>query len=192
MKNTFLIILFLPFMISVASTQEKGMWLGGTLSLSGQGNGQTETRTSIMPELGYNLEGAWAVGARVGFTTEKSVLQGNTRRDNTTSIIPFARYTFGEVAGFEVFGQGELPIHFLGGHHYDGTTMDTSSSFGFRARPGVAYHFDERWGFNMLMPSVLNFVNNSGGTSSYRLGINDGYTIQEYLLSTSIGFIYKF
>ena len=192
MRRVFISILLLAGMTFSAATQENSMWIGGTLSLTGEDNGQTRSTTTIMPELGYNINQAWAIGGRVGFTTDRTVQQGNTRRENTTSIIPFARYTFGDVAGFQVFGQGEMPLHFFGGNHYDGTSMDGSNSIGLAVRPGVSYSFTERWGFNMLMPSVLSIVSTGDGNSSYALGINDGYTIQRYLLSTSIGFIYMF
>lgn len=190
--RAFLAVVILSFIIASAAAQENNMWLGGTLSLSGSNNGQTESTTTIMPEFGYNINKTWAIGARAGFSSEKTVIQGNTRRDNTTSVIPFARRIFGDIAGFQVFGQGELPLQFYGGKHFDGTSIEGSNSIGFRVRPGVSYSFNESWGLNLLMPPVLDFVNTGDGNSSYSFGINDGYTIQGYLLSTSIGFVYRF
>ncbi len=192
MRKVFLSALLFAGVFFAATAQENSKWLGGTISLSGQSNGQTQTSTTIMPEFGINTGGPWAFGGRVGFSTDKTVTGGDTRRVNTTSLVPFARYTFGEVAGFSVFGQGELPLNFYGGKHYDGSSMEGSTSIGFRVRPGINYSFTERFGFNMYMPSLLSFVNNSSGGSTYRIGVNDGYTIQNYLLNTSIGFIYMF
>lgn len=192
MRKVFLSALLFAGLFFAATAQEYNKWLGGKISLSGQSNGQTQTSTTIMPEFGINTGGAWSFGGQVGFSTEKSVTGGDTRRINTTSLVPFARYTFGKVAGFSVFGQGELPLNFYGGRHYDGSSMEGSTSIGFRVRPGISYGFNDRFGFNMYMPSLLSFVNNSSGGSTYRIGINDGYTIQNYLLNTSIGFIYMF
>ena len=191
MKRVFFTALLITGMILTAATQENRMWLGGTLSLSGQDNGQTQSTTTILPEFGYyNTGSAWAIGIRAGLTTQKTVVQDNTRRVNTTTVAPFARYNFVDSDGFRLFGQAELPLQFFGGRHYDGSSMDSSNAIGFRVRPGLSYMLSEKWGFNMLMPSVLNFVQHSDNGSAYSFGINDGYTIQAYLLSTSIGFIY--
>ncbi len=43
----------------------------------------------------------------------------------------------------------------------------------------------------MLMPPVLSLVNTDGNTDFY-IGLNDGYNIEDYILKTSISFIYKF
>ena len=191
MKRAFFTALLLAGMTLAASTQENRMWLGGTLSLSGQENGQTQSTTTIMPEFGYyNTGSPWAIGIRAGFTTERTVVQDNTRRYNTTTVSPFARYNFVGSDGFRLFGQAELPLQFFGGSHFDDSSMKSANSIGFRIRPGLSYMLSEKWGFNMLMPSVLNFTQHSDDGSAYSFGINDGYTIQGYLLSTSIGFIY--
>ena len=193
MKRVFLTSLLLAAIILTAATQENNMWLGGTLSLSGQDNGQKQSTTTILPEFGYYIpESAWAIGIRAGLTTERTVVQDNTRRVNTTTVAPFARYNFVDSDGFRLFGQAELPLQFFGGEHFDGSSMDSSNSIGFRVRPGLTYTLSANWGFNMLMPSVLNFVQHSDNGSSYSFGINDGYTIQAYLLSTAIGFVYNF
>jgi outer membrane scaffolding protein for murein synthesis (MipA/OmpV family) len=193
MKRAFLAAVLVSAMVMAVSSQENRMWLGGTISLSGQDNGQKQSTTTILPELGYYLpESAWAIGIRAGLTTERTVVQDNTRRVNTTTVAPFARYNFVDSDGFRLFGQAELPLQFFGGKHYDGSSMDSSNSIGFRVRPGLTYTMSEKWGFNMLMPTVFDFVHNSDAGSSYSFGINDGYTIQGYLLSTALGFVYNF
>lgn len=192
MKRTFFTaILLTAFIFALPAQEHYGRWLGGTVSLSGQSNGQRQSTTTLMPEMGFHLTDSWSAGVRAGFSTSRTKIDNNVRSENAFSIMPFARYTFGNLAGFNIFGQGELPLTFTGGKHYDGSSMDGTTTVGFRIRPGISYLFSERWGFNMLMPPVINFTS-SDGSSSFRLGFNDGYTIQNYLLSTSIGFIYMF
>ena len=193
MKRLILTALIITGMTLTAATQENRMWLGGTLSMSGEDNGQKRSTTTILPEFGYyNTGSAWAIGIRAGLTTQRTVVDGDTRRFNTTTIAPFARYNVVDTEGFRFFGQAELPLQFFGGTHFDGSSMDSSNAIGFRVRPGLTYALSENWGFNMLMPSIFNFVQDSDNGSAYSFGINDGYTIQAYLLSTAIGFVYNF
>ncbi len=175
--------------LQIAVAQDNGMWLGGTLSIVGTSNAQTQSVTTIMPEFGYNLTGPWAVGGRVGYTVDRRVQNDNVRRETLFSIVPFVRYSAGNT--LQLFGQGELPLGFTGGRHFDGTTMDGSTMVGLRFRPGLVYHLTERWGATMLMPPAIELINHNG-TTTYRIGINDSYTLQRYLLDTHIGLIYFF
>ncbi|WP_010664388.1 outer membrane beta-barrel protein [Marinilabilia salmonicolor] len=193
MKRIVFSITFTLIMFISASAQEGTMWLGGTINISSNtSNDLTTSRTTLMPEFGYNLNSSWAIGGRLGFSTLKDEDPAGTQKNTTTSIIPFARYSFANLGNFKIFGQGELPLNFYGGEFADGTSMDSSNSIGLRVRPGITYAFNENWGFNMLMPSVFAFTSSSNDTSSFKFGINDGYSVQEYLLNTAIGFIYKF
>ncbi|MGF1585713.1 MAG: transporter [Bacteroidales bacterium] len=192
MKRTFFTVIMLTaFIFTLPAEEHYGRWLSGTVSFSGQSNGQRQSATTIMPEIGFYLSDSWSAGVKAGFSTSRTKIDNNVRSENAFSIMPFAKYNFGKLAGISVFGQGELPLTFTGGKHYDGSSMDGTTAVGFRIRPGISYLFSERWGFKMLMPPVINFTS-SDGSSSYKLGFNDGYTIQNYLLNTSIGFIYMF
>lgn len=180
-------------LIVSASAQEGTKWIGGTINISSNTtNDRTTSRTTIMPEFGYNLDNKWAIGGRLGFSTLKDEEVGGTNKTTTTSIIPFARYNFGNLGSFQIFGQGELPLNFYGGEFSNGTSKDNSNSFGLSVRPGLSYSFNNNWGFNMLMPSVFAFTSDSNDSSSFKLGINDSYSVQSYLLDTAIGFVYKF
>lgn len=193
MKRTAIIAVFISGILISAQAQENYRWIGGTLSISAQDTDfQKETRLVLMPEFGYNTGGAWDVGVRAGIMTEKTVQGDNTSRSNQFSVVPFARYKIGEIAGFQIFGQAELPLNFFGGKNFDGSSSENSNSVGFNVLPGLSYDLGGSWGFNMYMPPVLRFLNRSTGTTTYSFGLNDGYTVQSYLLSTSIGFTYSF
>ncbi len=167
------------------------MWLSGTLQLSGEDTGRgRESSVTLLPEFGYYLNGNWSVGGRVGFTSTRTEQANDTRRETQTSIVPFARYVFAEPGNFRLFAQGELPVNIHGGRDFDGSSMDVSSTAGLNLRPGLHYAINERWGFNMLMPSVFTYLNDTDGDSFFEFGINDGYTVQQYLLSTNIGFTF--
>ncbi len=194
MNKLFISTLMLFVFVFAGTAQEKGdKWIGGTLLLSSSESGSTtRSTTTLAPELGFHLGNGWAAGGRIGFTFRKTDGGGGTDKSNTTSIVPFARYYFAEAGRFKFFGQGELPLSFSGGENADGSSKSNNNSIGLRVRPGLSFDFNERWGFNMLMPSVFSFASSSNDNSSVYFGVNDGYNIQDYLLNTSIGFVYKF
>lgn len=189
----FVFISLLSVLFAFSSTaQEQPMWVGGTLNVSSETvNDNTTSRTTIMPEFGYHLNDNWAVGGRMGFSFARQDMADGTEKNNTFSIVPFARYTFAQVKKFRIFGQGELPLRFHSGEFADGSSMDNTNAIGLNVRPGLTYAFNDKWGFNMLMPPVFSFVSGDD-YSAVEFGVNDGYTLQNYLLNTSIGFIYKF
>jgi hypothetical protein len=189
MKRIFVFVITVMLFTTLAA-QDK--WLGGSLMLSGQSiDNMNEAIISIAPELGFQLTDEWAAGGRVNFMTEKTTINNDTRSVNQTSIVPFVRYNFGHAGNFNLFAQAELPLTFYGGKNYDGSSLGSTNAIGLAARPGVSYSLNDTWGFQMLMPAIFSF-NDHGGVTTYSLALNRGYTIQNYILDTSIGFIYMF
>lgn len=185
MKKILLITLLSALMIFTTVSQEKNMWLTGTLQLSGNAyNAQSESSFTLIPEFGYHIEGPWAVGGQVGFDTYRSS-NGDTSRESRTVVAPFARHLFGAPGSMNFFAQAELPLNFYGGD------QPSSTSVGFNLRPGLVYLFSESWGATMYMPPVFSFESHNDFTS-FEFAINDGYTIQRYLLSVALGITYWF
>ncbi len=180
----------MALLVNFGLMAQNNMWVGGTLSIRSSDNGTSQSSTTFMPQFGMHLNPKWSVGGNLGFSSSKTVTGDNETKTNTTSVVPFARYWFSEAGNVRFFGQGELPLHFYGGET-NGTDHDSYNSIGLVARPGLGFSLSEKWGLTMLMPPVFSFVNTDGNTNFY-FGINDGYTIQDYLLDTSIGIIYKF
>jgi hypothetical protein len=180
----------LALLMNMGLMAQNDMWIGGTLSIRSSENSNSQSSTTFMPQFGMHLNPKWSVGGSLGFSSSSSDDGLTEYKYNTTSLIPFARYWFSEAGNVRFFGQGELPVRFHGGE-IDGNDIDGYNSVGLVARPGLGFSLSERWGLTMLMPPVLSFVNTDGNTDFY-FGINDGYNIQDYLLDTSIGIIYKF
>ena len=189
MKKSFLMLLLVCFTTSAAFAQTK-MWVGGTLSVASSDNGTSESAATFMPQFGVHLNENWSLGGSLGFSSSKTEAGGIESKSNVTSIVPFARYWISQPGTFRFFGQGELPLRFYGGE-VDGNDLDSYNSVGLVLRPGVGISLSERWGLTMLMPPVFSFVNTDGNSDFY-LGINDGYNIQDYILDTSLGIIFKF
>jgi hypothetical protein len=194
MKKLFVVFALTALVVFSANSQEKKMWVGGSFILSTQDNGATGTAYfQIMPEFGYNLNERLAIGGGIGYAVNGSTnVDGDKQTFTEFTLKPFARYTLFTLGNVQFFGQAELPMVFYGGTDYDGSSMNSSNSIGIVGRPGLAYFFNEKWGINMLMPSFFRFVTSSNNTSSFRFGVNDGYTIQGYLLNTQVGFVYRF
>ena len=189
MKKSILMLMLVAFATSAAFAQTK-MWVGGTLSVASSDNGDSESATTFMPQFGMHLNENWSLGGSLGFSNRKEETPTLEETSTVTSIVPFARYWISQPGTFRFFGQGELPLRFYGGE-LNGDDKDSYNSVGLVLRPGVGISLSERWGLTMLMPPVFSFVNTDGNSNFY-LGINDGYNIQDYILDTSLGIIYKF
>ncbi len=180
----------MALLVNFGLMAQNNMWVGGTLSIRSSDNGTSQSSTTFMPEFGMHLNPNWSVGGSLGFSSSSSDNGITETKQNTTSLVPFARYWFSEFGTVRFFGQGELPLRFYGGET-DGIDHDSYNSVGMVARPGLGFSLSEKWGLTMLMQPVFSFVNTDGNSDFY-FGINDGYNIQDYLLDTSIGIIYKF
>src|SRR5690554_1484913 len=189
MKKSILMLMLVAFATSAAFAQTK-MWVGGTLSVASSDNNTSESTATFMPQFGVHLNENWSLGGSLGFSSSKTEAGGIESNSNLPSIVPFARYSISQPGTFRFFGQGELPLRFYGGE-VDGNDLDSYNSVGLVLRPGVGISLSERWGLTMLMPPVFSFVNTDGNSDFY-LGINDGYNIQDYILDTSLGIIFKF
>ena len=174
------------------SAAAQNLWLTGNFRLAGTSNATSESTLTFMPEVGYLLDGPWAIGGQFGFESQWNTnVQGETRRESRTAIVPFVRYFLGEQASLNFFMQGELPLNFYGGEHYNGTSMESTTSVGFAMRPGLFYAINDNWGLTVQMPSIFRIEDHEGITS-YELILNQGYTLQRYFLNTSWGITYTF
>ncbi|MDY0253920.1 MAG: outer membrane beta-barrel protein [Tenuifilaceae bacterium] len=194
MKRIVITSALLLMVSAIAIAQDSKMWAGGSLVFSNENNdGTKESVFTFMPQLGYTVNDNFTFGGAIGFSSVgRKLNNGDKNTDNTLSIVPFARYSVINLERISIFAQGELPLHFYSGTNYDGSSKNNQNSIGIAVRPGLSYSFNERWGANLLMPSIFSLITHSNNYSSVNFGINDGYTLQGYLLNTSIGFIYKF
>ena len=67
----------------------------------------SETTFKIMPEIGYNINDAWAIGTVIGY--EKNKLAGVDNQglsDSAFKVEPYARYTFAKCGKVNFFVDG--------------------------------------------------------------------------------------
>jgi len=189
MKNIISITLF-TLLIGFGSMAQNPKWIGGTLNINSTQSPIEETSITIMPQIGINVKSNLAVGGSLGLSSKKTTTANSEIKINVTSIIPFARYYISKPGKFGFFAQSELPVSFYN-EETNGNDTGNYTSVGLLIKPGLGLSISEKWGLTMLMPSVLDFVSNDG-ENNVSFGINNGYNIQDYILNSSIGLIYKF
>ena len=127
----------------VAVSASAQVYMGGSVGISSVklGGGDSETTYKLLPEIGYNLNDKWAIGAYVGFGKGTCDMQSNPFDNNTQeyfTIQPYARYTFVKSQYVNVFMDGGL-----GYTHYN----DVANLFQVGLRPGVAVNLGAKLSF---------------------------------------------
>lgn len=178
MKKLLLLGAVALFFSGMATAQDDSkMWVGGSLAITSYSidsdNGSSSF--SIIPEFGYHLNSEWAVGGRIGINSNGTKVAGSKTSVNTTTLAPFARYTFSQMGDFSFFGQGELPLSF----------KDGNNTIGLRVLPGLTYSMGN-WGIQAYLPAILSFESGDG-YSNFALRANTNF-----LSGSSVGLIYKF
>lgn len=127
----------------VATAMSAQVYVGGSLGInawSSQKNAgdRSETTFKIMPEIGYNINDAWAVGTVIGYESDKwQGVEGVS--ENAFVIAPYARYTFAKCGKVSFFVDGGL----------DFTTASKAdwTEFAVGLKPGLAVALSDKVSF---------------------------------------------
>jgi len=127
----------------IAVSASAQVYMGGSVGISSVkiGGGDSETTYKVLPEIGYNLNDKWAIGAYLGFGKGACDLQNDAFNNGTQeyfTIQPYARYTFVKSQYVNVFMDGGL-----GYTHYN----DVANMFSVGLRPGVAVNLGAKLSF---------------------------------------------
>lgn len=127
----FLVMAVVALMSVTASAQA---YLGGSLSFADRDyDGEKTDVFTIAPEIGYNLNDAWAIGASLNYTWTKDIA-------NEFSIKPYARYTYFKADLVSLFVDGGFNLGI-----YSPKEGDSSTTWGVGFEPGVALNFTEKF-----------------------------------------------
>ena len=194
-------ILLLAVVLFASLNASAQFYVGGSVgfgSVKPVGGGDSEFVFKILPELGYNLNDKWAVGAVLGYqkglqfsgmnigTGNNNVIEGvnnlatqaNFSQVETFTISPYARYTAIEWDMVNVFFDGGLTF---------GSVKDSGTYFSLGVRPGLAVKLCDEISFVAHL-GFLGFENYSpkgGGKSGTSFGL-------EFANSCSFGVYYNF
>lgn len=99
---------------------------------------KSETVFKIMPEVGYNFNDQWAVGAAIGYQSDK-FNHVNGVSESAFSVSPYARYTFTKLGKVNLFVDGGAA--FISASKSDWTEL----AIGFA--PGLAVNLSDNLSF---------------------------------------------
>lgn len=168
------LLLLAVVLLATMGVKAQDMYLGGSLNVW---RNSTENATSfkIAPEIGYNFNEKWAVGAELNYAHDYQ----NNATTNTFSIAPYIRWSYyqNDVVRLFLDGTGSLGVVKV----KDG---DTSKAGQIGLRPGVAIKLNDHFSF-IAKYGFLGYrrnVNTSGDSFGLELSSED----------LSIGFHYAF
>ena len=157
-----------------ASLNASAQWyIGGSVGFGSvkPSGGDSEAVFSILPELGYQLNDKWSVGAKVGYHKGDGIAavinSTNTRVDLTEEFIirPYARYS--------AFTWDPVTVFLDGGIRF-ASVVDQGTRFGLGVEPGVAVTLTDHITFVTHLGYVGfdTFSPKGGGGSSTRFGVD--------------------
>ena len=142
---------------------------------------ENTTEFSILPELGYNLNSTWAIGASFGY--------GHTYEEglsiNLGKINPYVRYSFFNNEKDNLFCDGGVDLGF-GASKYEGESSDTAVTYGIGFKPGFSYNISSK--FSLV--AHLGFLGYQGGNDASHAADEGGLTLN--LNNVAFGFYYNF
>ncbi len=118
--------------LGVAGTANAQWYAGGSLGFWYDDDAEV-TSFEISPEVGYNLNENWAIGASVNFM----YVDFDGGDSNAFGIAPYARYTYFKEGKFSLFVDGGFEV-------MKAKDLDAAWNVGFR--PGFAVSLTDKFG----------------------------------------------
>ena len=172
--------------------------------------GNTTTKITIMPKIGYWLNDKMQVGMQFGWGLDynRNYLGGDDKYGSSSDarlmFAPYFRYNVANWKKFTVFceGQANLSLDLESSSYDKGSDRttdhnDASTSFGLRVVPGMNYAFNSHFSMDLyinLLSAYWDMTTYDGGAEhAWGLGANmNAQTVNAHLSNFSIGFNYAF
>lgn len=177
MMKKFVILLFV---LAASLSVKAQVYVGGSLGLW-HNDDADKTSFTLAPEVGYELNEAWSVGATLAFTHSKTKVEKIKTITNGFAFAPYARYSFFNSKIIRLFVDGGIGVSTY--KVKDGG--DATSGFELGFKPGIAIKLNKH--FNFI--AKYGFL---GYRDDYMLGSQDGYGFSFSSEDLSIGFHYVF
>jgi hypothetical protein len=168
----------------VAVTMSAQVYVGGSFSLASISTqklvgDQNETTLKIMPEIGYQLNDEWAIGAVIGYQSNKfdGVEQGdNAFGTNASSGISESAFTFNPYARYTFANLGKVNLFVDGGIDFTTYSKSDATKLGVGFKPGLAVSLTDNLSFVSHVCFIgWNSFNPDGddnNTSAFGLGLS--------------------
>lgn len=152
------------------------VYLGGTIGLDvvnvhgyeddfGEGSSSTQTSFGFAPEVGYNFNDSWAIGAQIGF----GISSTDGISLNTYKIMPYVRNTFARAGIVDFFGELGL------GYAHQTSTGIGVSGFVSAVRPGMAINFSKK--FAVIARTDLLRYEHWDGIGAFEFALNKSFDL---------------
>lgn len=134
----------------VAVSMSAQVYVGGSIGInawSSQENAgdRSETTFKLLPEIGYNINDEWAVGAVIGYESDKwAGIEGYS--ETAFTFNPYARYTF--------LKAGKVSLFVDGGVDFTTASDADFTALGIGLKPGLAVALSD----NISFVSHVGFI----------------------------------
>jgi long-subunit fatty acid transport protein len=160
-------IVLLLFVVCATMSVSAQVYVGGTAGLWRNNKDDLGlTVFSVAPEVGYNLDEKWAIGAELGYGYAK--VQSQKFNANVLHFSPYARYTCYEAGIVRLFLDGGLGIASV---KVNGVS-DRENGFEIGVKPGVAIKLTDKF-------SLIAKVGFLGYRDDYGTGIGTGEEVYD-------------
>ena len=167
-------LLLIVVMVAAIAVKAQDIYVGGSLNVWRNSTGNT-TSFNVAPEIGYNFNETWALGAELNYSHEfvKHVTA------NSVTVAAYIRWSYYQNDAVRLFLDGTAAIGFV--KIKDG---DTTKAGQIGLRPGIAVKLNDHFSF------IAKY-----GFLGYRKNVNtsgDSFGLMLTSEDLSIGFHYNF
>lgn len=178
--------LFLGAALMLASVAASAQaYMGGSFGFDRNATDNV-TKLTIAPEVGYNLNTTWAVGATLNYTHD---FQQGASTDLVT-LAPYARYNYYKYEKVRLFVDGCVSFG-IGKSRADETLIVYNLGF----KPGIAFDINEKFGL-LAHIGFLGYQGSNGEAKEYceedHSDYPDKFGFDFSSLNLSIGFYVNF
>ena len=159
-------LLLVVVMLATIAVKAQDIYVGGSLNVWRNSTGNT-TSFKVAPEIGYNFNETWALGAELNYSHEY------------VTVAPYIRWSYYQNDAVRLFLDGTAAIGFV--KIKDG---DTTKAGQIGLRPGIAVKLNDHFSF------IAKY-----GFLGYRKNVNtsgDSFGLMLTSEDLSIGFHYNF
>lgn len=173
------ILLMVVVMVATIAVKAQDVYVGGSFNLWRNSTGNT-TSFKVAPEIGYNFNEKWALGAELNYSHDYNLSEKNVRyTTNSVLVAPYIRWSYCQNDVVRLFLDGAAAIGFV--KVKDGDTTK-AGQIGFR--PGIAVKLNDHFSF-IAKYGFLGYRKNMGTTG-------DSFGLALTSEDLSIGFHYTF
>ena len=146
---------------------------------------KTTTAFNIIPEIGYNLDDAWALGIKVGYQQGGSTYAVENMyadEDNKSfTVEPYARWTFAKMGPVSVFT--DL------GFSYSDEDAHKFNTYGIGIKPGVSVNLSKHFSF-IAHAGFLGYQNSKSKADGAKA--NSSFGLDFNATNLNFGMLYNF